>query len=45
MLSVYPAQPRIVAWLSTIGTTTKYLFLYVSFVLILVGLVKAAMKG
>jgi hypothetical protein len=44
MISVYPAQPRIVAWLSTVGTTTKYIFIYVSFVLVLVGLVTAAMN-
>jgi len=33
-----------VAWLSTVGTTTKYIFIYVSFVLVLVGLVTAAMN-
>ncbi|MFB0536066.1 MAG: hypothetical protein ACETWR_13915 [Anaerolineae bacterium] len=44
MLSVYPAQPTLVAWLSTVGTTTKYIFIYVSFLLVLVGLVKAAMN-
>lgn len=44
MLSVYPAQPRIVAWLSTVGTTTKYLFFYGSCALVLVGLIAAAMN-
>lgn len=44
MLTVYPAQPTIVAWLSTVGTTTKYFFIYVSFLLVLVGLVKAALN-
>jgi hypothetical protein len=44
MLSVYPAQPTPVAWLSTMGTTTKYIFIYTSFLLVLVGLVKAAMN-
>jgi len=31
MLTVYPAQPTIVAWLSTVGTTTKYFFIYQNF--------------
>jgi hypothetical protein len=44
MLSVYPTQPTFVAWLSTVGTTTKYLFFYGSCVLVLIGLVKAAMN-
>jgi hypothetical protein len=44
MLSVYPARPTLVAWLSTLGTTTKYLFLYTSWLLVLVGLVKAGMN-
>lgn len=44
MLSVHPAQPRIVAWLATVGTTTKYLFFYSSSVLVLVGLVAAAIN-
>jgi hypothetical protein len=45
MLSVYPAQPRIVAWLATTGTTLKYLFIYTSFVLVLVGLIKAGFRA
>jgi hypothetical protein len=45
MLSVYPARPTLVAWLSTVGTTTKYIFFYASCLLVLVGLVKAAMNG
>jgi hypothetical protein len=45
LLSVHPAQPRIVAWLATTGTTLKYLFIYGSFVLVLVGLAKLAAKA
>jgi len=44
MLTVYPAQPAVVAWLSTVCTMTKMSFLGVSTLLILVGLVKAAMN-
>ena len=44
MLWVHPVQPRIVAWLSTVGTTTKYFFIYGSFALALFGLIKAAMN-
>lgn len=45
MFSVHPAQPRIVAWLATTGTTLKYLFIYGSFVLVLVGLIGAAVRA
>jgi len=44
LLAVYPAQPVIVAWLSTVCTMSKMSFLGVSALLILVGLVKAAMN-
>ena len=44
MLSAYPAQPTVVAWLSTVFTLSKISFLAVSALLILFGLVKAAMN-
>ncbi len=44
MLSIYPARPRIVAWVSTICTMSKLGFLGVSVLLVLVGLVKIAMN-
>ena len=44
LLTVYPAQPAVVAWLSTVCTMSKMSFLGVSSLLILVGLVKAAMN-
>jgi len=45
LLAVYPAQPAVVAWLSTICTVSKMSFLGVSTLLILVGLVMAAVKA
>lgn len=45
LLAVYPAQPAVVAWLSTVCTVSKMGFLGVSTLLILVGLVTAAMKA
>jgi hypothetical protein len=45
LLAVYPAQPAAVAWLSTICTVSKMGFLSVSALLILVGLVAAAVKA
>lgn len=44
LLAVYPTQPAVVAWLSTICTVSKMSFLGVSALLILVGVVAAAMK-
>jgi hypothetical protein len=44
LLTVYPAQPAVLAWLSTICTVSKVSFLGLSTLLILVGLVKAAMN-
>jgi hypothetical protein len=44
LLAVYPAQPAAVAWLSTVCTVSKVSLLGASFVLVLVGLVKAAMN-
>jgi hypothetical protein len=45
LLAVYPAQPATVAWLSTVCTVSKMGFLGVSTLLILVGLVAAAVKA
>ena len=45
LLAVYPAQPAVVAWLSTICTVGKMGFLSVSTLLILAGLVAAAVNG
>ena len=45
LLAIYPAQPVIVAWLSTVCTMIKVSFLGVSTLLILIGLVKAARKS
>lgn len=40
----YPAQPTVVAWLSTITTTGKYIMGIPIVLLLLIGLVKAAMN-
>jgi len=42
MILVYPAQPTIVAWLSTISTMGKYIMGIPIVLLLLIGLVKAA---
>ena len=44
MLSSHPAQPGFAASLASFGTTAKYVFLYASFALALVGLIAAAMR-
>lgn len=44
MILVYPAQPTIVAWLSTISTTSKYIMGIPIILLSAIGLVKAAMN-
>ena len=44
LLLIYPAQPTLVAWLSTISTTGKYIMGVPIILLLLVGLVKAAMN-
>ena len=44
LLTVYPTQPAVVAWLSTVCTMCKTTFLGMSTLLILVGLVKAVLK-
>lgn len=40
----YPAQPTVVAWLSTISTTGKYIMGIPIVLLLVIGLVKAAMN-
>jgi len=45
MLSVYPSTPALVAWLSAKFTLIKWLFAGASLILILIGLVKAALNG
>jgi hypothetical protein len=44
MLSVYPSQPVIVAWLAAFGTTTKYAFIYTSFGFVIVGIIAAILN-
>ncbi|UCF06549.1 MAG: hypothetical protein JSV33_05850 [bacterium] len=41
LLAVYPARPALVAWLGTVCTMSKMIFLGMSTLLILAGLVKA----
>ena len=45
MLSVFPSTPDALAWITAIATLIKWLFAAATIVLILVGLVKAAMNG
>jgi hypothetical protein len=45
MLSVYPSTPAPLAWITAVFTLVKWLFAGVSIVLLLAGLVKAAMNG
>ena len=45
MLSVFPSTPDVLAWITAIATLIKWLFAAATIVLILVGLVKAAMNG
>jgi hypothetical protein len=44
MIRVYPAQPTVVAWLSTISTLGKYIMGIPIVLLLVIGLVKAAMN-
>jgi hypothetical protein len=44
IILAHPAQPKIVAWLAAGCTMTKSSFLYASLLLVLTGLVKAAMN-
>ena len=45
MLSVFPSTPAALAWVTATATLIKWLFAAATIVLILVGLVKAAMNG
>lgn len=45
MLSVFPSTPAALAWLTAIFTLVKWVFAAASIVLLLTGLVKAAMNG
>ena len=42
MILVYPAQPKTVAWLSTISTSSKYILGVPIILLLLIGFIKAA---
>jgi hypothetical protein len=37
LFTIYPDQSRTMAWLATIGTTSKYIFIYTSFGIIILG--------
>ena len=45
MLSMYPAQPAALAWLTMILGSVKWAFAFISIGLILIGLVRALMNG
>lgn len=45
MLSVYPSTPAALAWISTFFTLVKWSFVGATVLLLLTGLVKAAMNG
>ena len=45
MLAMYPAKPEFLAWLTMIFGSLKWAFALISIVLILVGLVRAALNG
>lgn len=45
MLSMYPSIPDILAWLTMIFGSLKWLFAFASIALIFVGLIRAAMNG
>ena len=45
MLSMYPAKPELLAWLTMIFGSLKWAFALISIVLILIGLVRAALNG
>lgn len=45
MLSVYPSTPALLAWVTALFTVLKWLFVTASGVLMLIGLVKAALNG
>ena len=45
MLSIYPSTPALLAWTATVFTMVKWLFVVPTAILLLYGLVKAAMNG
>ena len=45
MLMMYPSRPEIMAWLTMLFGSLKWAFVVVTMVLVLVGLVRAAMNG
>jgi hypothetical protein len=45
MLSIFPSTPAILAWVTAIFTFIKWLFVIASVLLLLTGLVKAALNG
>lgn len=45
MLSVFPSTPAALAWMATVFTMLKWLFVALTALLLLYGLVKAAMNG
>lgn len=45
MLAMYPAKPEFLAWLTMVFGSLKWAFAAVSIILILVGLVRAALNG
>lgn len=45
LLSVWPSQPAILAWILMLLTTVKWFFAFLSFGLIFLGLFRAAMNG
>ena len=45
MISIYPSTPAVLAWASTSFTLIKWLFAGATIILMLIGLVKAALNG
>jgi len=45
MVSMYPSQPAILAWITMLFGSLKWTFALISIVLVLIGLVKAALNG
>lgn len=45
MLSIFPSTPALLAWIATVFTLLKWLFVLPTALLLLYGLVKAAMNG
>jgi hypothetical protein len=45
MLTVFPSQPTIIAWIAGISTSLKWAFFAATMIMILISLVKAALNG